>query len=144
MIVLGVLLIIRSLLEDLVEQRRLNAALQAEIAERKRVERELRIKEAAIATSTNAIGLADMEDLLSYANDALLNMWGYADRSEVLGRRTITFWRSESEATRVGRALRRDGAWFGERWFVMPNPVYGSWTRSIPSTISWSSISTVS
>jgi len=106
--------IARARFEDLVEQRRLNAALQAEIAERKRVERELRIKEAAIATSTNAIGLADMEDLLSYANDALLNMWGYADRSEVLGRPTITFWRSEPEATRVGRALRKDGAWFGE------------------------------
>jgi predicted secreted acid phosphatase len=35
--------------------------------------------------------------------------------------------------TREGRAQLLDeyGDWFGERWFMLPNPTYGSWEPAV-------------
>ncbi|MGQ9572300.1 MAG: PAS domain S-box protein [Dehalococcoidia bacterium] len=85
-----------------------------DISERKKAEEELKTKDTAIASSINAIALADLNGDLSYVNPAFLRMWGYEDGSEVLGRPAIKFWKVEEEALEVVEALRNRGSWIGE------------------------------
>ncbi len=56
-----------------------------DITERKRFERELRIKEAAIASSATGIAITDLDGHLTYANDSLLRMYGMT-LAEIIGR----------------------------------------------------------
>ncbi len=99
---------------DLQELRRLNTALQAEIAERQRAEEALRIRDNALATSINAIAMADLEGNLTYVNAAFLDLWGYDTEQEVLGRPAVAFWQYPEQATNVIKALQTSGGWVGE------------------------------
>ena len=62
------------------------------IAERRRAEYELRIKDCAIASSINAIAMADLEGNLTYVNDSFLKLWRYNDSRDVLRRPATEFW----------------------------------------------------
>jgi two-component system cell cycle sensor histidine kinase/response regulator CckA len=85
-----------------------------DITERKQAEEALRIKESAVASSANAIALADLEGNLTYVNPAFLQLWGYADEEEVLGKPAVGFWQSEANAAQVLEALRDKQGWIGE------------------------------
>jgi diguanylate cyclase (GGDEF)-like protein/PAS domain S-box-containing protein len=85
-----------------------------DITERKQAEAALRTKDCAVASSINAIALADLEGTLTYVNPALLKMWGYDDEKEILGRHVSEFWQTREKALRVGKALRDKGSWAGE------------------------------
>jgi len=78
------------------------------------VERELRIKEEAIASSINAITLADLEGNLTYVNFSFLNLWGYNEDKEVLGKPVAKLLQEEKEALEVIEALRKKKSWMGE------------------------------
>lgn len=85
-----------------------------DITERKRVERALRVKDNAIAASINAIAMADIEGKLTYVNDAFLQLWGYDDEGEVLGRPAVEFWQFPQQAADIIEALKESGGWMGE------------------------------
>ncbi len=109
----------RQHLEELVEERTaelkdINEQLQREIVERKRAEAELRIKDWAIASSINAIVMADLEGNLIYVNATFLKMWGYDSSEETIGRPAVEFWQDRKQAARVVRTLLRKGIWQGE------------------------------
>ena len=70
--------------------------------------------ESAIESSFNGVAMADLAGRLTYVNGAILEMWGYQEPSDVLGRGVLTFWHSRDELTRVVSALQLDGAWSGE------------------------------
>jgi len=80
---------------------------------RKRAERELRIKDSAIASSINAVALADLEGNLTYVNGSFLELWG-CDEEETLGKPAVKFWQMEEKASKVVEALRDSGSWIGE------------------------------
>jgi PAS domain S-box-containing protein len=84
------------------------------IVERKRLEQELRVKDSAIASSINAIALADLQANLTYANTAFLRLWGHDDEGEVLGKPAVSFWHEEEKAAAIVAALRTEGSWVGE------------------------------
>jgi len=71
------------------------ASLINDITEHKHSERELRLKETAIASSINGVGMTDLEGRLIYANDALVKMWGFDSDDKVLGRLLPEFWEGE-------------------------------------------------
>ena len=52
-----------------------------DITERKRAEDALQLKDFAIASSINAIAIADLSGNLTYVNPAFLSIWGYEDLS---------------------------------------------------------------
>jgi PAS domain S-box-containing protein len=85
-----------------------------DITGRKRAEEALRLKDNAIAASINAVAMADLEGRLTYVNDAFLQLWGYDDEQEVLGRPAVEFWQSPGRAADVVEALRTTGGWRGE------------------------------
>jgi len=90
------------------------AYVQFIIAERKRTEEALRIKDSAIASSINAIAFADLEGNLTYINPSFLKLWGYDDEKEVLGRPAAQFWQTKENALVVMEGLRDRGSWIGE------------------------------
>jgi PAS domain S-box-containing protein len=82
-----------------------------DISERKRAEELLRMKDSAIESSINGIAFADLQGNLTFVNPSFLNMWGYSDSHEVLGKRSVTFWQSESEAEKVLQEVVNKDSW---------------------------------
>ncbi|HPC47766.1 MAG TPA: PAS domain S-box protein, partial [Deltaproteobacteria bacterium] len=85
-----------------------------DVTERKKIENELRIKDCAIASSLNGIGIGDLEGRILYVNEAALRMWGADDPSEVVGRSALEFAASQEEALRVFQEFMEKGGWSGE------------------------------
>jgi len=82
--------------------------------ERKKAEEGIRIFSNTIASSINAVAIADLEGNLTYINHAFLRMWGYDDEKEVLGRSAVEFWQIAEQAVEVMQlAMDREG-WIGE------------------------------
>jgi PAS domain S-box-containing protein len=85
-----------------------------DITERKKAEQEIRLKDAALASSIGAVAFADLEGNLSYVNNSFLRTWGYANDKEVLGRPAAEFWLSEEKAVEIVKALNDGVGWVGE------------------------------
>ena len=82
--------------------------------ERAQIEQNLEIKEHAISSSVNAIGITDLKGNFTYVNNSFLKMWGYNDEKEFIGKSAVEFWKSKDEANRVVNILRKKGYWVGE------------------------------
>ena len=85
-----------------------------DITDRKKTEESLRIKDSAIASSINAIGITDLEDTVTYVNDSFLRLWGYDDVEEVLGRPSVEFWQDRDEVEAIAHTIHESGGWVGE------------------------------
>ncbi|MBW2625395.1 MAG: PAS domain S-box protein [Deltaproteobacteria bacterium] len=85
-----------------------------DITRRRNMEEELRVKDKAIASSINAIAIADLEGNLTYVNDAFVSLWGYDNEDEVLKESTTLFWEKKEAAEEVIQALHNAGNWSGE------------------------------
>jgi len=86
----------------------------SDITDRKKAEEELIIKDTALASSVNAVAMADMEGNLTYVNNAFLNWWGYKDKKQVLGKPSTGFWQVVDAAEEVQKAVQKEGGWTGE------------------------------
>lgn len=85
-----------------------------DITSRKKVEDELRLKDSAIATSINAKTFLDLDGRVSYVNRAFVDLWGYQQQEEVLGRHATEFWQNPSEVEDIIEQLRKVGSYQGE------------------------------
>jgi PAS domain S-box-containing protein len=85
-----------------------------DITERKQTEQEVRIRDSAIASSLNAIAMADLEGNLTYVNASFLKLWGYDDKDEVLGKPVVEFWQVREQAAAVVKELLEKGKRQGE------------------------------
>ena len=86
----------------------------SDITDRKKAAEELIIKDNALASSVNAVAMADMEENLTYVNNAFLNWWGYKDKKQVLGKPSTGFWQVVDAAEEVQKAVQKEGGWTGE------------------------------
>lgn len=85
-----------------------------DVTDRRRAEEALRIKDSAIASSLNAIAIADLQGRLTYINPAFIRLWGYEDEHEVLEKSVLEFWQEPQRAMDVVQAIRKGGGWVGE------------------------------
>lgn len=74
----------------------------------------LRIKEAAIESSINAVAMLGSNGRTFYANPAFVQMWRLKDRKDALDRPPTDFFESAEETQRGVDAQRRLGSWRGE------------------------------
>jgi len=66
--------------------------IDRDITEKKKAESDLRVKDQAIESSMSAIGMTDMNGKITYLNDALVKMWGYGDRLELMDKNLVDFF----------------------------------------------------
>ncbi|MGQ9683945.1 MAG: PAS domain-containing protein, partial [Anaerolineae bacterium] len=70
--------------------------------------------EQAITHALNGMAITDLDGRLLYVNPAFLQMWGYEDEAQVLGRLGHEFWQDPQAAAAVIETLHRHGSWSGE------------------------------
>ncbi|MFA9517427.1 PAS domain S-box protein [Halopenitus sp. H-Gu1] len=85
-----------------------------DITERKERERQLRTYEYAYESALSGIAIADLDGELTSVNPAVLDMWGYDDPSDVLGKSVTEFWKHPESAAAVLNTIQETGRWKGE------------------------------
>ncbi|MBI5250876.1 MAG: sigma 54-interacting transcriptional regulator [Desulfomonile tiedjei] len=85
-----------------------------DVSDLRRAQQKLWIKDSAIASSINAICLADLEGNLTYVNPAFLKLWEYDGIKEVLGKHHTELWHLAEKGEEVALALSTEGWWIGE------------------------------
>jgi PAS domain S-box-containing protein len=71
--------------------------ISADTTERNQAEEALRASSLATETSTNAIFVADMNGLVSYANTAAVKLWGYKSAEEMIGTNVMEYWTESTQ-----------------------------------------------
>ncbi|HUX90863.1 MAG TPA: EAL domain-containing protein [Gallionellaceae bacterium] len=74
----------------------------------------LRIKDAAIASSINAIAIAGKDGKLFYVNQAFVDLWRLQGQEDAIGHSPTEFWGSSADAQVAMEALQQHGHWQGE------------------------------
>ena len=85
-----------------------------DITERKIAEMELRAKSSAIDSSINAINISDLDGRLTYVNSSFLDIYGFDDKSEILGKSISEFFSKPEVFFNTRNILLREGSWMGQ------------------------------
>ncbi|AKB85212.1 PAS domain-containing sensor histidine kinase [Methanococcoides methylutens] len=85
-----------------------------DITERKKIEKEVIIKEKAIDSSLNAIVFADLKGKILFANPSFLELWGYDNKNEIIGLNGNKLWNYEIDPLEIQNSLVSTGSWKGE------------------------------
>jgi PAS domain S-box-containing protein len=106
-------LVWRRIGQSLATEEGLRGSLVNEISERRQVEAELLLKEAAIATSINGIVITNAEGTLVYANPAFRSMWRIREAQPLASVSVRDLWRADTADGGDGIRLPETG-WSGE------------------------------
>lgn len=101
--------------EDITEETRAYRLLVADIADLRQREQELLIKDRAIASTRQAVALLDPGGVVTYANAAYLDLWGYPAADEVQGSDFSRFWERPNDMRGIVRTVLNGGTWHGEQ-----------------------------
>ncbi|NLH49694.1 MAG: PAS domain S-box protein [Myxococcales bacterium] len=93
-------------LRDVTEQTKTQVELQANLLRN-------RIFRAALESSVSATSFCDLNGMITYANPAFVNLWGYANADELIGRHVSRVGGYPEQALTVMEALREKGEWQG-------------------------------
>ncbi len=74
----------------------------------------LRILETAMSTAKSGIVITDLAGRIVYVNRALLDMGGYSEPGELIGKDGLHYWFDSEQKTAAIRELHERGEWFGE------------------------------
>jgi PAS domain S-box-containing protein len=74
----------------------------------------LQVKDAAIASSLNAIAIASLENRLTYVNQAFLRLLRLQGTEDAIGRFPHEFAENPEDVQEIIKALRHRGCWQGE------------------------------
>lgn len=88
--------------------------LHKEITEHKKSEEALKIKDKALKSSINAIGMINTEANVIFINPSFLKLWRYDNENEVLGRSVFEFWQDKDKVDNVMKIISDKGNWIGE------------------------------
>ncbi|MFH1113473.1 MAG: PAS domain S-box protein [Pseudomonadota bacterium] len=89
-------------------------AMFVDITEQKRAREALYLRNRAIESSISGISIVDLDGSLTYVNPAALRLWRYDHEEEILGKRALGFWVTETEAEEAVEIAAKTGSWIGE------------------------------
>jgi PAS domain S-box-containing protein len=84
-----------------------------DISQRKKKEQKRDKLMKVIEYSSNAVAFADLAGVITYVNPRFIDMWGYSNINEIVGRSSIEFWKIKGDAINVIKSLRSFGNWTG-------------------------------
>lgn len=82
---------------------------------------ELRIKDAAIQSSINAIAIAGLDGKIIYVNQAFVGLWRLQQPQDAVGRLPVEFFNDPELAMSAMAALQQNGYWRGELRALRPD-----------------------
>ena len=85
-----------------------------DITQKKQIEESLWIKNRAFDVSITANSVANCDGVITELNDAFLQIWGYHEKSEVIGKPIMHFLEDQKQAVAILRALMGAGFWEGD------------------------------
>lgn len=85
-----------------------------DITGRKKAIDSLHRMQSAIDSAINGVAMSDLDGRITYANKAVLDLWGFESRDQMIGRNIVSFWDSREETAMVGEAILTVGYWRGE------------------------------
>ncbi|MFQ5713937.1 MAG: PAS domain S-box protein [Candidatus Scalinduaceae bacterium] len=88
--------------------------ISRDITERKQAEEKLRIQDNIINCASSAIVTTDLDGTMKSCNPIFLEMWGFDETDEILGRPFPEFWMVSDKLHEIMRALLKEGHWSGE------------------------------
>ena len=94
--------------------RSLETRVEERTAELTRSLAELRIKDAAIASSMDPVAIAGMDGRISYVNQAYVELWRLQGPEDAVGHLPMEFLEDPEAAVAAMEILRRQGYWRGE------------------------------
>lgn len=80
----------------------------------KRAEEQIQKLNSAVESSINGIAICDTVGNLTYVNHALLEMCGYDNKEEVLGKNVVDVWQTKDEVLTIIKTVTNKGSWIGE------------------------------
>ena len=107
--------------EDITEEARAYQILVVDIANLRRREQELLLKDRAIACTQRAVVLLTPDGMVTCANTAYLALWGYPTAEGVQGSDFSRFWERPEEIRKIVRTVLEGGSWHGEETGVRNN-----------------------
>ena len=87
---------------------------QSYAAALRQVRRELSVIDAAVESSITAIALWSMDGMIRYVNPALLAMWDYDDRADLIDRHVATLWGDAPPFDTISAFVEQAGGWIGK------------------------------
>ena len=75
---------------------------------------ELDIHRLAYNSALAGIAVADLQGTLRKVNPAFVDMWGYDEEDDVVGRSVAEFWSDQQKANSVATEVVENGEWSGE------------------------------
>jgi PAS domain S-box-containing protein len=96
------------------EHGRLVISAIRDVTERHRAQEMLHAANEAVSSSVAAIGFADLEGRLTYANAAFVTLWGFGEAARVMGREIVSLWSDSRAAVEAIQAVHEHGAFVGE------------------------------
>jgi PAS domain S-box-containing protein len=86
-----------------------------DITERKQAEERLRIMKNALDSSINGTFLTTLDHRITYINDSVLSMWGYAREDDLLGSPIWSVFNpGHTQVGEITRMFEENGWWIGE------------------------------
>ena len=82
--------------------------------ETKRLAAELIEKKYLVDSSSSAIGTSTLDGIMTYVNPSFLEIWGFEDDSQVIGKPFPDFWMVSEILDEVMGDLKSKGTWIGE------------------------------
>lgn len=89
-------------------------AIGTDLTKRRQIARRIITLDAAVASSLNAIAIADLNGNLTYVNDSFLKLWDYQSRAEVLGKAMTDLGSSEEMIKTIVKEIEQGKNWSGE------------------------------
>jgi two-component system cell cycle sensor histidine kinase/response regulator CckA len=72
-----------------------------DVTDRKKAEERLRILDAVLSSSAQAIAITDSQGIVTFANAALYRLWGHSEQEALIGRSVFEFWKLSEDPAKL-------------------------------------------